>query len=114
MGGENLDAQLEPIAQVLILIIVLIAVATLSFVIINKVARRRREQSHNKLSASRRTKHTQVDLLGGAGSRNEEPAQHRSVHQRRRRNSSQHAMIDILARPKESPEDDPAEGKPSS
>lgn len=113
MGGENLDAQLEPIAQVLILIIVLIAVATLSFLIINKVARRRREQSHNKLSASRRTKHTQVDLLGGSGAQ-EEPARHRSVHQRRRRNSSQHGMIDILARPKGSPEGDPPESTPTS
>ena len=107
MGGENLDAQLEPIAQVLILIILLIAVATLSFLIINKVARRRLEQSHNKLSASRRTKHTQVDLLGGSSAGEDEPTRHRSVHQRRRRNSSQHAMIDILARPKEPPEGDP-------
>ncbi len=40
-GGENLDAQLEPIAQLLILIIILIGVATLAFLIINKVARRR-------------------------------------------------------------------------
>ena len=114
MGGENLDAQLEPIAQVLILIIVLIAVATLSFLIINKVARRRRENSHNKLSASRRTKHTQVDLLGGSGADKEEPARHRSVHQRRRRNSSQHTMIDILARPKETPERDPPGSNPNS
>ena len=110
MGGDNLDAQLEPIAQVLILIIVLIAVATLSFLIINKVALRRREQSHNKLSTSRRTKHTQVDLLGGSGGNEDEPERHRSVHQRRRRNSSQHAMIDILARPKGSPEGDPPDG----
>ena len=114
MGGENLDAQLEPIAQALILIIVLIAVASLSFLIINKVARRRREQSHNKLSASRRTKHTQVDLLGGSGADKEEPARHRSVHQRRRRSSSQHAMIDILARPKESPKGDPPGDTPHS
>jgi flagellar biosynthesis/type III secretory pathway M-ring protein FliF/YscJ len=112
MGGDNLDAQLEPIAQVLILIILLIAVATISFLIINKVARRRREQSHNKLSASKRTKHTQVDLLGGSGARQAEPSPHRSVHQRRRRNSSQHAMIDILARPKGSPEGDPPDGNP--
>ena len=113
MGGENLDAQLEPIAQFLILIIILMAVATLSFLIINKVARRRREQSHNKLSASRRTKHTQVDLLGGSGADKDEPARHRSVHQRRRRKSSPHAMIDILAQPKEPPESDPSDGKPA-
>ena len=114
MGGENLDAQLEPIAQVLILVIVLIAVATLSFLIINKIARRRREQSHNKLSASRRTKHTQVDLLGGSGAAKDEPARHRSVHQRRRRNSSHHGMIDILAQPKKPPEGNPPEDKPHS
>jgi len=114
MGGENLDAQLEPIAQILILIIVLFAVATLSFLIINKVARRRREQSHNKLSASRRTKHTQVDLLSGSSADTGEPARRRSVHRRRRRNSSQHAMVDILARPKQSPEGDPPEGTPTN
>jgi Flp pilus assembly protein TadB len=111
MGGENLDAVLEPIAQVLILLIVLIAVAALSFLIINKVARQRREQSHNKLSASRRTKHTQVDLLGGAGK--DESGRHRSVHQRRRRATSQHGMIDILGRPKDTPEGDPPADKPN-
>lgn len=114
MGAENLDALLEPIAQVLILIIVLIAVATLSFLIINKVARRRREQSHNKLSASRRTKHTQVDLLGGSGANKEEPARHRPLHQRRRRSSSQNEMIDILARPKGSPDGHPPGDTPNS
>ncbi len=50
MGGENLDAQLEPLAQLLILVIVLITVAALSFLIINKVAQRRRERAHLKLS----------------------------------------------------------------
>ena len=66
MSGENLDAALQPIAEALILIMVLIAVAAISFLVINKVAQRRRDRAHQKLSGSRRTKHTQVDLLGGA------------------------------------------------
>jgi 4-hydroxybenzoate polyprenyltransferase len=66
LGGENLDAVLEPVAEVLILMLVLVAAAAVSIFIINKVAGRRRDRAHQKISASRRTKHTQVDLLGGA------------------------------------------------
>jgi hypothetical protein len=85
MGGEGLDAQLEPIAQALILIIVLIGIAAISFFIINKVALRRKEKAHNKLSTSRRSKHAWVDLSGGSGA---SESAGRSKHRRRRRSSS--------------------------
>lgn len=65
MGGDGLDAQLEPVAQALIIIIVLIGVSSNMFFIINKLAIRRKEKAHNKLSTSRRPEHTWVDLSGG-------------------------------------------------
>ncbi len=96
MGGDDLDAQLEPLAQLLIFLMVLIAVAAIAFLIINKVAQRRRERAHLKLSGSRRTKHTQVDLFGGASAAKDAP----QTHTRRRRSSSSTPGIDILAKPK--------------
>ena len=77
MGGENLDAILEPVAEILILILVLIAVAAVSIFFINKFAARRRDRAHQKLSASKRTKHTQVDLLGGSGAARNRPEERR-------------------------------------
>jgi ABC-type microcin C transport system permease subunit YejB len=105
MGGEGLDAQLEPLAQALILIIVLIGIAAISFFIINKVALRRKEKAHNKLSTSRRSKHAWVDLSGGSGA--SESTEH-SKHRKRRRSSSNHVMLDILAKPKETKDGAPA------
>jgi FtsZ-interacting cell division protein ZipA len=107
MGGENLDAQLEPIAQALILILILIGIASITFFIINKVAIRRKEKAHNKLSASRRSQHTWVDLSGRSGVAESEEKPERS-RRRKRRSNSNHAMLDILARPK-----DPKDGSPS-
>jgi ABC-type microcin C transport system permease subunit YejB len=101
MGGESLDAGLEPIAQVLILIIVLIGVASIAFFIINKVAIRRKERAHNKLSTSRRSKHGWVDLSAGREDSQAGESTHRSSHRRSRRSSSNHVMLDILAKPKE-------------
>lgn len=114
MGGETLDARLEPIAQALILIIILIAVAAVSFLIINKMAIRRRERTHGKLSASRRTKHTQVNLLGDSNAEEREPKTYSSKHSRRRRASSPNAMIDILARREDSSEAEPSPEKRGS
>ncbi len=100
MGGENLDAILEPVAEVLILILVLIAAAAVSIFIINKVAGRRRDRAHQKISASRRTKHTQVDLLGGAKTAARTP-----YADRRQSRSSGEGMIDIIGSPRKSAED---------
>jgi hypothetical protein len=63
MGGDSLDARLQPIAEALLMILVLAAVAAIASLIINHVARRRREQKHNKVSGSRRGKHTKSDLF---------------------------------------------------
>lgn len=108
MDGESLDAGLEPVAQALILIIALIAVAFLAFFIINKIAIRRKERVHNKLSTSRRSKHTWVDLsVEREGARTEESAQ-RSSKRRKRRSSSKHVMLDILVKPKKPEGDNPS------
>lgn len=104
MRADNLDEQLEPVAQALILIIVLVAVAAISFFVINKAAQRSKERAHHKLSGSKRTKHTQVDLFGGASKVEGESGEYRAKHTRRRRSSSHTPAIDILARPKESGE----------
>ncbi|MDP8913952.1 MAG: hypothetical protein M3N39_10310 [Pseudomonadota bacterium] len=114
MGGENLDAQLEPIAQALILILVLIGIASIAFFIINKIAVRRKERAHNKLSTSRRSKHTWVDLSAGREGSHAEESTHRSSRRRRRRSSSDHVMLDILAKPKKSKGDNPSPDESSS
>ena len=110
MRAENLDEQLEPIAHALILIIVLLTVAAISFFVINKAAQRSKERAHHKLSGSRRTKHTQVDLFGGSRKADGGSGDYRGKHTRRRRSSSHQPSIDILARPKDSGEQAPKEG----
>lgn len=107
MGAEGLDAQLQPLAQALILIIVLIAIASAAFFIMNKIAVRRKEKAHNKLSTSRRSKHAWVDLSGSSGASETNERVGRS-RQRKRRSSSSHVMLDILARPKNVKEGSPA------
>ena len=66
MGDARLDEILEPLLQILILVAVLVTVATISFFAISKFSQSRRDRAHTKISGSRRTKHTQVDLLGGS------------------------------------------------
>jgi flagellar biosynthesis/type III secretory pathway M-ring protein FliF/YscJ len=114
VGGENLDAGLEPIAQVLILLIVLIAVASVAFFIVNKIAIRRKERAHNKLSTSRRSKHTWVDLSAGREKSQAEASTQRSSRRTRSRSSSDHVMLDILAKPKDSKGNDPPPDESSS
>lgn len=104
MSGEGLDAQLQPIAQALILIIVLIGIASVAFFIINKVAIRRKEKAHNKLSTSRRSKHGWLDLSEGSIA---SERTRRSKHRRRRHSSSKHVMLNILARPEETKDSSP-------
>ena len=114
MGGESLDAGLEPIAQVLILLIVLIAFASIAFFITNKIAVRRKERAHDKLSTSRRSKHTWVDLSAGRDKRQAEASTQRSSCRKRRRSSSDHAMLDILAKPKDLKGGNPSPDESSS
>jgi hypothetical protein len=65
MGDANLGEILEPLLPILILIAVLLTVGTVSFFVISKFSQMRRDRAHIKISGSRRTKHTQVDLFGG-------------------------------------------------
>lgn len=101
MGGENLDAILEPVAEILILILVLIAVAAVSIFFINKFAARHRDRAHQKVSASKRTKHTQVDLLGGSSAAREKSENRRGD---RPGTGSGEGSIDILAAKPEGPD----------
>ena len=94
MGGESLDARLEPIAEILILLLVLLAVASLAFFFINKAAARRREKAHRKLSTSRRSKDSWVDLSGERGGQQMD----RRPARRRSRQGSSNDLIDILAK----------------
>lgn len=104
MSGEGLDAQLQPVAQALILIIVLIGIASVAFFIINKIAVRRKEKGHNRLSTSRRSRQGWLDLSEGSGA---SERTRRSKHRRKRHSSSKHVMIDILERPKETKDRSP-------
>jgi Flp pilus assembly protein TadB len=100
MGAESLDAQLEPLAQLLLLIIFLIVVAVASAYILVKAAARRNERRHHKLSSSRRTKHTGINLLRSEDSdAAPQPARERSGRTSGRRRTN--PGIDILKRPEE-------------
>ena len=63
MGGDNLDARLAPIAEILLILIVMIMAAGAASYVLMKIAQRRKEKAHNKLSASRRTKDSAINLL---------------------------------------------------
>lgn len=97
MGGDRLDAQLEPIAEFLLIIIVLLVVASVTAYILSKVVQRRRERAHGKLSGSRRTKHSKIDLFA-------KPEEKSGGVDRKgsRRSGSSTNRIDIRKRPDES------------
>ncbi len=56
MGGDNLDARLAPFAEFALAIIVMVMVAAVASYVLMKIAQRRNEKAHNKLSVSRRSK----------------------------------------------------------
>ncbi len=96
MGGDSLDAQLQPIAQFLLITILLMAIAAITAYVLSKYVQRKRERAHGKLSASRRGKHTKIDLFAkdeAAGN-----SRHRSG-KRRRGGHSEGLKIDIMKRP---------------
>ena len=129
MGADNLDARLAPVADFLLVVLVMMMAAALASYVIVKVINRRKEQAHNKLSASRRGKDTGINLLGAddedapeerGPSRRRKPRQRSSFDffgllrevahsferpknrrrkKRRRRSSSGHPGIDILKKP---------------
>ncbi len=83
MGGDSLDARLQPIAQFLLITILLMAVAAITAYVLSKYVQRKRERAHGKLSASRRGKHTKIDLLAKGEAAGQFPPQERKAAQRR-------------------------------
>ncbi len=142
MGADNLDARLAPLAEFLLVVILMAMAAALASYVIVKVVNRRKEQAHNKLSASRRGKDTGINLLGADDEDAPEergPSQRRKPRQRssfdfvgflreiahrlerpkprrrgkgRRRSSSDNLRIDILK--KVQPGADEKQGRPGS
>ena len=82
MGGDNLDAKLEPLAEFLLIVIVMLIVAAVSSYVLMKAAQRRREQAHSKLSASRRGKESGIDLFGQRSGAEDAPQRQRSSGRR--------------------------------
>ncbi len=100
MGGDRLDAQLAPIAEFLLIFILLLVVAAVTSFLLSRAVQRRRDRAHNKLSGSRRTQHSKIDLFAKV-----EPSGGRSGdHNHRRRSGSSsygQGAIDIVKRPDE-------------
>lgn len=95
MGGDRLDAQLAPIAEILLIFIVLLSVAAVSAYFLSKAVQRRKERIHGKLSGSKRTKHSKIDLFA----KSDEASRTSRGSGRSRRGSSGRSGIDILRRP---------------
>ncbi len=109
MGGDRLDARLEPIAEFLLIFILLLVVAAVTSFVLTRAVQRRRERAHNKLSGSRRTQHSKIDLFAKADASGEGATAHRHKHRRRSASSSSGGKtIDILKGPGEQAGIDPA------
>lgn len=109
MGGDRLDARLEPIAEFLLIFILLLVVAAVTSFVLTRAVQRRRERAHNKLSGSRRTQHSKIDLFAKADASGEGATGHRHKHRRRSGSSSSGGKtIDILKGPGEQAGIDPA------
>jgi hypothetical protein len=63
VGGDRLDQQLGPVAEFLLIIMALLFVAAVTAYFLSKAVQRRKERAHGKLSGSRRTKHSKIDLF---------------------------------------------------
>jgi hypothetical protein len=63
MGGENLDRQLEPLAEFLLILMAILFVAVVTAYLLSKYVQRRKQAAHNKVSTSRRDKDTGINLL---------------------------------------------------
>ncbi len=98
MGGDRLDAQLEPIAEFLLIFITLLVVAAVTSFLLSKAVQRRKQRAHNKLSGSRRTHHSKIDLFAKVDAAGEGAASGGRHKHRRRSGSSGGKAIDILKR----------------
>lgn len=97
MGADRLDQQLGPIAEFLLIIIALLLVAAVTAYLLSKAVQRRKERNHGRLSGSRRTKHSKIDLFA----KSEETGRTSRGSGRSRRSSSGEGRIDITKRPAE-------------
>jgi hypothetical protein len=97
MGGDRLDQQLGPIAEFLLIIIALLFVAAVTAYFLTKGVQRRKERVHGKLSGSKRTGHSKIDLFA----RGDETGRTTRGSGRSRRSSTGESGIDILKRPSE-------------
>jgi hypothetical protein len=95
VGGDRLDQQLGPVAEFLLIVIALLFVAAVTAYFLSKAVQRRKERAHGKLSGSRRTNHSKIDLLTRNGPGAEAPK--KSSAKSRTRSSA--PRIDILKRP---------------
>ncbi len=115
MGGDRLDAQLAPVAEFLLIFILLLVVAAVTSFLLSRAVQRRRDRAHNKLSGSRRTQHSKIDLFAKV-----EPSGGRlgGQNDRRRRGSSSSGQgtIDIVKRSDEPspPVEEPPREPPAS
>jgi hypothetical protein len=107
MGPDSLDARLQPLAEFLLLLLLLIGIATVASIILSKMAARRRERAHNRVSASKRLGHTSIDLFGR--DRPQSPAREVGQQTRQRaRHPSANLRIDLSRDPGEAGERDSA------
>lgn len=71
--AEQLDATLEPFAQLGLILLVLLACAALGGLVIYYMATRRRDKQHQRVSNSKRDQQTGIDLFGSTASDPAEP-----------------------------------------
>ena len=97
MEGDNLDARLEPFAEFLLAIIIIMMAAAVSSFVLMKVAQRRKEKAHNKLSASRRGKDSAINLLARETTNEAVPDEPgRSVSRKPRKRSGGFDLVGLL------------------
>ncbi len=96
MGGDNLDARLEPVAELLLIVIVMIMVAAVASYVLMKIAQRRKEKAHNKLSASRRAKDSAINLLAKGSEGEAVPVERGRTERRKPRKRSSFDFLGFL------------------
>lgn len=96
MGGDNLDAQLGPVAEFVLAMIVMVMVAAVASYLLMKIAQRRKEKAHNKLSASRRGKDSAINLLAKGSDNEGVPVERGGRERRKPRKRSDFDLVALL------------------
>ncbi len=96
MGGDNLDTRLAPFAEFVLAIIVMMMVAAVASYVLMKIAQRRKEKAHNKLSASRRSKDSAINLLAKASDEEGIPTERVRNERRKPRKRSDFDLVGLL------------------